>query len=41
MTPAAMSDFHAQDFLQSIGALNAKEAGELNSLHVAMFDPHP
>jgi hypothetical protein len=29
---------HAQDLLQSIGALNAKEAGELNSLHVAMFD---
>jgi len=29
---------HAQDLLQSLGALNAKDAGELNSFHVAMFD---
>jgi hypothetical protein len=29
---------HAQDLLQSIGALDAKEATELNSFHAAMFN---
>jgi hypothetical protein len=29
---------HAQDLLQSIEALNGKEAGELNSFRAAMFD---
>jgi hypothetical protein len=29
---------HAQDLLQSIEAVNAKEAAELNAFHAAMFD---
>jgi hypothetical protein len=29
---------HAQDLLQSFGALNAKEESELNALHSALFD---
>jgi hypothetical protein len=33
-----MYSVHAQDLLQSIGAVNAKEETELNSFHAAMFD---